>query len=376
MNQASILLIHHQGGGGISQFINNWTKQYTGDVYEAFVDTGGLQFQRPNQPSETVSYDSLIERIRTYRIKEVHIHHFWNIQLPSLVHILKELDCPYTVWLHDFYTICPYVFFVNQKGRYCGRPKQEAVCDRCASSGARHSQMKQMLNVVDPTINKWRTVFQQLLAEAKQVISPSESTKAIIHEYFPTIKMEVVPHPLFLNLKIEEPKQPIHQPLRIAFIGNIFYHKGEKEVKSLVTQSFVTKLPCLFYLYGESGRDLKRLNVKNFVQRGSYSSSEHLHTLLTEDKIDFVIIPSICPETFSYTTHESLYLGFPVLCFDLGAQSEIVQKTNGGWVVKAGDSKAMYFKVSHLISHTDEIYQKKTNAYRYHIEMVKSRNDH
>ena len=37
------------------------------------------------------------------------------------------------------------------------------------------------------------------------------------------------------------------------------------------------------------------------------------------------LIPSVCPETFSFTTHEALATGLPVLCLDLGGQADAVR---------------------------------------------------
>ena len=39
---------------------------------------------------------------------------------------------------------------------------------------------------------------------------------------------------------------------------------------------------------------------------------------------------SIWPETFSYTTHEALATGLPVLAFDLGAQGVAVAEAPNG----------------------------------------------
>jgi len=47
------------------------------------------------------------------------------------------------------------------------------------------------------------------------------------------------------------------------------------------------------------------------------------------------MIPSIWPETFSYTTSEALLLGYPVLCFNLGAPAERVRRYDCGLVVDA-----------------------------------------
>ena len=44
-------------------------------------------------------------------------------------------------------------------------------------------------------------------------------------------------------------------------------------------------------------------------------------------------MPSIWPETFSFTTHEMLATGKPVMAFDLGAQGEAVREAENGHIV-------------------------------------------
>jgi hypothetical protein len=52
---------------------------------------------------------------------------------------------------------------------------------------------------------------------------------------------------------------------------------------------------------------------------------EDIPGLVARYGIDRWLIPSVWPETFSYTTHEALATGLPVWCFDLGAQGAAVR---------------------------------------------------
>ena len=45
------------------------------------------------------------------------------------------------------------------------------------------------------------------------------------------------------------------------------------------------------------------------------------------------LIPSVWPETFSYTVHECLATGLPTLAFDLGAQGDAVRAAANGIVL-------------------------------------------
>jgi O-antigen biosynthesis protein len=58
---------------------------------------------------------------------------------------------------------------------------------------------------------------------------------------------------------------------------------------------------------------------------GDYEPAQ-IPALVARYGIGCWLIPSIWPETFSYTTHEALATGLPVICFDLGAQAEAVRR--------------------------------------------------
>lgn len=48
--------------------------------------------------------------------------------------------------------------------------------------------------------------------------------------------------------------------------------------------------------------------------------------------MNLFLIPSVGPETFSYTTEEAIKTGLPVAVFDLGAQAERVRKYEK-WII-------------------------------------------
>ena len=56
----------------------------------------------------------------------------------------------------------------------------------------------------------------------------------------------------------------------------------------------------------------------NITVHGKYKANK-LPSLMEKYQADIVFIPSIWPETFSYTTSEAMSMGLPVACFDMGA---------------------------------------------------------
>ena len=49
-------------------------------------------------------------------------------------------------------------------------------------------------------------------------------------------------------------------------------------------------------------------------------------------------MPSIVPETFSYTISEAIKMGLPIVAFDIGAQGNRVKQYKLGKVVPLGSS--------------------------------------
>lgn len=55
---------------------------------------------------------------------------------------------------------------------------------------------------------------------------------------------------------------------------------------------------------------------------------------MENNNIDIVFIPSIWPETFSYTTSEAMMMGLPVACFDMCAPAERVKNLRKNLLLK------------------------------------------
>ena len=81
---------------------------------------------------------------------------------------------------------------------------------------------------------------------------------------------------------------------------------------------------------------------------GSYER-EHLPEIIEDRKIDVIFIPSIWPETFSYTSQEAIEMGMPVAVFDLGAPPERVKKYEKGLVIDKIDAAYALEKIRGMV---------------------------
>jgi hypothetical protein len=72
--------------------------------------------------------------------------------------------------------------------------------------------------------------------------------------------------------------------------------------------------------------------ARGHAVHGAYRLDE-LDGLVASYGIGCWLMPSVWPETFSFTTHEMLATGLPVFCFPLGAQAEAVARAPNGHVL-------------------------------------------
>ena len=108
----------------------------------------------------------------------------------------------------------------------------------------------------------------------------------------------------------------------IGVLGNIGQHKGAAVLAALSRQLARSRIADLVLLGQlDPAYDLARPARVH----GAYSPDQ-IAALVARYGITCWLIPAIWPETFSFTTHEALATGLPVICFDLGAQAEAVAR--------------------------------------------------
>ena len=95
-----------------------------------------------------------------------------------------------------------------------------------------------------------------------------------------------------------------------------------------------------FYLIGDIlNSDI--IEYPNITIHGKYEHKD-LVDIVEKYDIDIFIMPSIWPETFSYTTQEIILMEKPIICFNLGAQAERVSKYDKGYIAEDISAESMY----------------------------------
>ncbi len=225
--------------------------------------------------------------------------------------------------IHDFFAVCPTINLLDWKGEYCRIPDDYSVCNECLG------KMEEIQPSDYGSIEKWRREWHELLKLCTEIIVFSNNSKNIMEKAFgPLDNMIVRPHSTAYLPRIEK-KYKTTDTLNIGLLGVLAEHKGRAVVEKLAARIEEEQLNIRIILIGSSEKEI-RSSV--FKETGEYTR-ENIPNLLLANDIDVFLIPSIWPETFSYTAEEIMKMGMPVMCFDIGAPAERVARYEKGIVL-------------------------------------------
>jgi GT2 family glycosyltransferase len=249
-----------------------------------------------------------------------------------------------SVFCHDYYYLCPNFLLFTENNQFCRLPSDQKVCASC---------LENLNKIIDPqliteeftTLLEWRATWGKVLSQnTDQIVAFSDTTKSLLIKQWPQLqlKIEVIPHELVGFKKFDE------KVYNIAILGNIHsIAKGAQFVRDLANHIDKNKLKN-FTLINFGGIN-PHYDHHVIIKKGPYQL-QNLHYALVTAKIDVILIPSVCAETFSFTTREAIESGIPTACFNFGGQYDQVKKYSKGIVVDKIDPAALleqielYFK--------------------------------
>lgn len=226
---------------------------------------------------------------------------------------------------HDFQAICPSFNLINCDGKYCA-VKYNGGCEKCwrrkklSDDPISHNVLKSGAD----KICVWRQVWGDFFANvADDVILFSGVIEKIFAGAYPQIKSKVriIPHSVRLFRKVNV--KP-HTDINIAVLGNISHNKGANVVCEMAKN--IPENANIIVVGTMKGAP------KNITVHGAYKQNR-LPQIMEKHRIDLVLIPSIWPETFSYTTSEAISMGLAVACYGIGAPAERVEQYDKGLVL-------------------------------------------
>jgi len=241
--------------------------------------------------------------------------------LPDCLLALRQQGDTLEVLFHDFFPISPSYCLLDHDGVYRGS---------VMPTRTDQAHLTTRPDGTEQSLADWQAAWENLIRTTDEVVVFSRDSRDQILAVYPDIEDNtyVRPHVPLVDVPKLDPPAP-KAPVVIAVLGNIGYAKGAAVVAGLAKAL-------------DQNPDLSLVLIGNIDPAYRLPNSARIHgdyqindiaALARRYKVTCWLIPSIWPETFSYTTHEALATGLPVYCFGLGSQREAVKAAKNGRVI-------------------------------------------
>ncbi|MDD6405631.1 MAG: hypothetical protein PUG00_07530 [Clostridiales bacterium] len=250
----------------------------------------------------------------------VHIHNLLNHDYDKLLNFINKIDLPIILWLHDYTSVCPEspILLKNKKNCCKNFGRNSNICKGCcyeARALVSQHAIKEFYSNIDKKIER--------------IIAPSESVMRNIVVSYPNWKNRIyIRGHLILGHKGKI--NSMGTPLRIAYVGGKFEHKGISEWNTLI-EEFSDSPYYRFYYLGAS--NMNTSNITDVFVDASIQGDTAMSDAALKNKIDVAFLWSKCQETYSYTYYEMRSIGAKILTyFDSGNIAQCVKRENSGLI--------------------------------------------
>ncbi|TWB51469.1 glycosyltransferase [Nitrospirillum viridazoti] len=273
----------------------------------------------------------LLRNLQTLGVGRMVVHHVKGV--PAVLLAMLAGRWAYDVHIHDYVWYCPRINLVDGSDRYCGEPAV-AVCEACVRDNGHFLRSGDLAGNLP--VATWRRSMAALLAGAQRVICPTQDTARRLAAQFPGsgIRLAVQPHP-DREIPAVAPRPARPSMVRVAVVGAIGDAKGHGVLLACARDARARALPLEFLLVGYSRDNTPLLETGRVRVTGVYAADEAVD-LVRAYQAHLGFLPSVWPETWSYTLTEMLAAGLAVAAFDLGAQAERLRMHGRGMLLPLG----------------------------------------
>lgn len=273
----------------------------------------------------------------------VHLNNI-NFQLtPSIIYAVKERNIPIVQTVHDVQIACPNHRMYNER--------TEKICSQCSNG-----------HYINCVKNKCvhGSALKSVIASAESYYYHKKNTYNLVDCYIcpsrfmaDTItkagvkkdKIEIL-HNYCDNHKTLPPKDKSKK--YVLYFGRLSVEKGIKTLIEVCSQ--LTEIQFVFAGTGPLADVCK--NIKNIDTVG-FKSGDELREIIRNAL--FSVCPSEWNENCPMSIIESISIGTPVICSDLGGAPELIIPGITGEIFTAGDKNDLKNKILNLYNNPDAL---------------------
>jgi len=336
------LIVDHNLGGGANHYIDEsiesriQSSQMTILIRYDFnvLNLYNIQFfaNNLNYKFSLSVLSDIFQLLVAFKINEIFLNSlvsYPNVKdaIDEIIKLQEITKAKIVLPIHDFFPVCPSYTLLNEKLIYCEVPQDYKVCTHCL----KHNKNEFKIFEKETNIVSWRESWNKIILISDEILCFSNSSKEILLKAYKNCahKINVVPHNISGRYTNNYDPKRASNKIIIGVLGAINEAKGARIVKDLVTYIDENKLNAKVIVIGQISVPI---NSDSFKVTGRYNKKD-LPEIVRRLNITKFLIPSIWPETFSYTTDEIMQIGYPLCVFNIGAPAERVKHYSLGQVI-------------------------------------------
>lgn len=234
-----------------------------------------------------------------------------EVLVDRIVSLKEEYGFEIEYVFHDYLSLCPSYFLITKEGNPCDMRN----CKECLYNNPYRT-------VVTNDIEEYRNRFRKLFKVTDEFVFFSKFSFDMVTKIYPDIvdRSKIIPHEPLLSENCSKYVKPEDDGvITVGFVGFFHHIKGSdlfiETVDELRNMGLNIKPVVIGYKEEESYREL------DYKFTGRYKRDD-LGRLLSENKVDLVIYPSLNSETYSYIVQELMLLNVPLVVLRRGAPAE------------------------------------------------------
>lgn len=305
------------------------------------------------------AYAEMMKIIDSEKPDVVHVHNLYPLFSPSVLIACRRAGVPVVVNCHSYYLTCPITFHF-----YDGK-----ICMRCFGGREYWCILKNCRrNVFESAGYALRAFVARKMkfftSNATLFVVLTEfSKRMLVDAGFKRERIIVVPN------AVDSPDSNTGSSLGgyIAFVGRLSHEKGVKTLLSAA--ACLDELPVVVAGDGPLRSVLAETAPKN-VEFAGWLDRDALRDFYS--KARFLVVPSMCFESFGLIVAEAMSYGLPVIASNIGGLPELVEDGVTGILFEAGNSEDLADKMK-LLWNKPELCRKMGQAGREKVKREYSR---
>ena len=279
----------------------------------------------------------------------VHVQHLVRLST-SVLDACARRGVPTLMTLHDGWSLCEQYHFLRSDGSFCTGPESPGKCVQCVvARGRLPVTSSEQIAALSQAFALRRDVMREALASLGALVVPTRFLQRTLAMYGLEHRRTVVA-PLGLAPFRPLPWRPTHGPLRVAFLGNIFFTKGVDLLVRALDRLDPQRVRLDLYGAIKDAAYWREVSagIKPGFQvqyHGAYSPEE-LPAILA--RTDIGVLPSRA-ENFPTVLRECLHAGVPVIGPDVGGVPEIIEDGVNGLLFRPGDHEDLARKLGFFV---------------------------